>query len=92
MKEFKTFINESVKTADKKQVLTIISGKIAEFLLALDCEVPGYTVGEDDEDSVSVSWEEAIDSGYYSNLYFELSATQSLQHHDMKARHFRFLW
>ena len=73
MKSIKTFINESVKGADKKQLLTIISGKIAEFLLNLECEVPGYTVG-DDEDSVTVSWEEAIDSGYYDNLIDLLDA------------------
>ena len=68
MKSIKTFINEAVKTPDKKQLLTIIAGKIAEFLLTLECDVPGYTVGEDDEDYVTVSWEEAIDCGYYTSL------------------------
>ena len=45
MKSIKTFINESVKGTDKKQLLTIISCKIAEFFLTLDCDVPGYAVG-----------------------------------------------
>ena len=74
MKSIKAFINESVKGTDKKQLLTIISGKIAEFLLTLDCEVPGYAVGDDDEDSVSVSWDEAIDCGYYDNIIDLLDA------------------
>lgn len=74
MKSIKTFLNESVKGADQKQLLTIISGKIAEFLLKLDCEVPGYTVGEDDEDTVTISWDEAIDCGYYNNLIDLLDA------------------
>lgn len=68
MKSIKSFITEAAGKPNKKQLLTIIAGKISEYLLGLECEVPGYAVGEDDEDSVSVSWDEAIDCGHYNSL------------------------
>jgi hypothetical protein len=68
MKSIKAFINEAIEKPNKNQLLTIIAGKISEFLLGLECDVPGYAVGEDDEDSVEVSWEEAIECGHYTSL------------------------